>query len=1131
MTEKSNIPAGISPRLRGWGSALRYLLGKLANIWLAVFIGVFITVLITNQPPPRGMGEARSPFEITLESQIQDFIQYSVVTGAISRDANGVPDQAEIAALEQRLYEESGLNLPYLPRYFLWTLRALSFNWGELKVTYVKTIDFWEKDLSDGQGVVVEHLSNTVLLIGTAYLLTFLIALPLSLHMAQNRDGRLNRFFSALSPISSVPSWVFAVLLITVFAVQLRWFPVGGKYDILEIKNSADQVRDIARHMVLPVLSLVLALLFQIVYAWRTFFMIYSDEDYVELAKAKGLPAGVLQRRYILRPALPYVMTSLVTTVIGFWQLTVALEVIFQWPGIGWLYIKEALPNYWGETIYTGQLMIVIEIVVIFAYVLGLSVFLLDLFYVLVDPRIHLLPKDNKPGKVKSARKMRFFVTNVWAKQKAAGQAAPATGPTEPKPFVGTIWVEKVKSSFQKLREQIGFFARELGRYPSAVFGLAIICIMIAGSVYAVVALPYEKIAVDYNLSRASGKINAPRVATPAWTNIFRSEPYLSSLELDENSPQAHTTFMTLENGWVEKTVTYSFDYRYREVPSEIILYVEADYEETPPFISLVWTTPDGRSIDLKSVILTPVVYYDFTDGVKTLTLLRQNPEWRTWVVSSGSYPTPTHHMLFAAPNIERFELLKGTYQLEIKSLLFEKDSDTHPQLTLLGQVYGLAGTDYWRRDLMVPLLWGMPFALFVGLLGTSLTVVVAMFLPAIGVWYGGWLDNAIQRLTEINMVLPGLTIAVLAYALFGLNIWVVLGIVVVLNSFGSPIKNFRSALLQAKEAPYIEAARSYGASDFRIITRYLLPRILPVAIPQIVSQVPGFIFLEATLGFFNIKSLYPSWGRIIYEGLSRGAIYGSPFWVLMPISLLLLTGLAFALLGSALERVLNPRMLNQAPDLVDQRSRRTKRILAAASFVLILLISFVPLKDGKTLPRYFGDTVYPPTSSPEEKNPPIYLTALSTPASLITETPAPVPQASPTLTVTPPTTPTLEPSPQVTSTSTLPLNYTLQHGEYPYCIARRFNVDPGEMLVLNGFTENQKYFTGMILYIPQNGKPFPGARALLAHPAVYTVQKQNETIFEIACRFGDVPPERIAQLNGLPLASPLAIGQQISIP
>ena len=197
-----------------------------------------------------------------------------------------------------------------------------------------------------------------------------------------------------------------------------------------------------------------------------------------------------------------------------------------------------------------------------------------------------------------------------------------------------------------------------------------------------------------------------------------------------------------------------------------------------------------------------------------------------------------------------------GTYQLKVTSLLFEEASDVQSQLVILGQVYGVAGTDYWRRDLIVPLLWGMPLSLMIGFLGTFITTLIAMLLPAIGVWFGGWLDTAIQRLTEINMVLPGLAIASIVYALHGVNIWIILAVVVVLNALGAPIKSFRSAFLQAKEAPYIEMARSYGASDFRIITRYLVPRILPVLIPYLVMQIPTFIFLEATLGFFRIRRI-----------------------------------------------------------------------------------------------------------------------------------------------------------------------------------------------------------------------------------------------------------------------------------
>jgi peptide/nickel transport system permease protein len=118
-----------------------------------------------------------------------------------------------------------------------------------------------------------------------------------------------------------------------------------------------------------------------------------------------------------------------------------------------------------------------------------------------------------------------------------------------------------------------------------------------------------------------------------------------------------------------------------------------------------------------------------------------------------------------------------------------------------------------------------------------------------------------------------------------------------------------RAAFLQVKEAPFIETAKVAGASNMRIILHYLVPSIIPILIPQLITLIPSYVFLEATLGLFGVNSLYPTWGKVIYEALRHGSAYGSGFWVLEPISLLLLTGLAFAMLGFTLERILNPRL------------------------------------------------------------------------------------------------------------------------------------------------------------------------------------------------------------------------------
>lgn len=156
------------------------------------------------------------------------------------------------------------------------------------------------------------------------------------------------------------------------------------------------------------------------------------------------------------------------------------------------------------------------------------------------------------------------------------------------------------------------------------------------------------------------------------------------------------------------------------------------------------------------------------------------------------------------------------------------------------------------------------------------------------------------------------------------------------------------------------------------------------------------------------------------------------------------------------------------------------------------------------------------------------------TPTPLVV-TPDPNATQAPTLVLV--GTPAMEnptPLPPVTplpAASGRPSTYTLQKGEFPFCIARRFNIDPDELLALNGLTRSQSYFApGTVLQIPQTGKGFPGERALIKHPATYTVLS-GDTIYSIACKYGDVAPLSIAAQNGLQPPYTLTVGSQITIP
>jgi peptide/nickel transport system permease protein len=884
----------------GLRRAAKYLLFKVLLVALTIFAGVFFTVVIASRS---------GQIEASINRQVDRYLRSSEFRSTVSSlSLTERTQRVEAARIE--LLEESGINLPFWPRQLRWTLNALQFDWGRLMLR-----DSFPMMVAQGRGyspevrdILLSYFPNTLLLAAAANFLIFIFGIPLSLYLARNYGNRVDRFVSMLSPLSSVPSWAIGIILIAIFAVELRWLPTGGMFDNLPPDTQLGYIPIVARRMILPVSAIFLSLFFQLVTTWRTYFVLYSQEDYVDLGKAQGLSHRKLEQRYILKPALPYVITSFTMILVGFWQMTMALEVVFKWPGIGWLYIEHALPHFWNMDMYPGEILLAVGIVVIFAYLLGGVVLLLDIAYVLVDPRVHLETEDvnelRRPRRSGWWKFWRRSPSPQFGQEQEHGTRSPQTAPFIDIPAT----LEGIRYGLDETALATRKILTEIRRYPTAIVGFFLISLLIIGSLYAVIVFPYETIGLEWRSGSLTGKPQVPQLAQPAWVNWFRDEKLLSALVVNE--PQEKET-REISDTITEISLTLTFDYDYAEFPSEIYLYLQPQFTEKYPHLSLTWHSPDGRTTRMRGVSLTTKeVRYNFQDGIRAQREVAVNPDWQTWFNFGNVGATPFHYILFAMPEGKTARVQPGTYTLQLDALFFdETDPKLDAELVLLGQVYGAAGTDFFRRDLLVPLLWGMPFALAFGLFGATVTTLLSMFFAAGSAWYGGWIDSVVQRLTEANMVLPVLAIAVLAYAYYHLNIWVILAVIIALNIFGSPSKTFRSAFLQIKGAPYIEAARAYGASSRRIIMKYMIPRIIPVIIPQLVALVPTFVFLEATLGIFNIQSNYPTWGTIIYQGLSRGALYTSRFWVLQPIGLLLLTSLAFALLGSALEKILNPRL------------------------------------------------------------------------------------------------------------------------------------------------------------------------------------------------------------------------------
>lgn len=438
---------------------------------------------------------------------------------------------------------------------------------------------------------------------------------------------------------------------------------------------------------------------------------------------------------------------------------------------------------------------------------------------------------------------------------------------------------------------------KEIRRYPSAIAGVAIIVVLIFVAIYAMVTIPYDE---ALRLWRGGEDVwyDAPKNARPVWINWFRTSKLPSTIVTDSRDGTVEKTYEVVdaEQQMTDVSFAFSFDYPYDEFPREITIFFDAQYEEKAPYVSLTWQTPDGREIRVA----------DFSIGGSGTYRLSQDEKLQRRL--DGQLP---HVGLFADPDAEEPTAVQGTYTLEVVGLTFEEGSDLDAEMVIYGQVHGAAGTDHLRRDLMVALLWGTPIALSFGLLAAVGTTVTTMVIAAIGVWLGGWVDELIQRITEVNLILPLLPILIMVGTFYSRSIWLMLGVIIILSIFGAGIKTYRAVFLQVKESPYIEAARAYGAGNGRIIMRYLVPRIVPLLVPQLVILVPTFVFIEASLAVLGLGDpSLPTWGKVMNEAYAGGALYqGLYYWVLEPAVLLMLTGLAFALVGFSLDRIFNPRL------------------------------------------------------------------------------------------------------------------------------------------------------------------------------------------------------------------------------
>lgn len=359
-------PRHLSPAMQSFTRVAKYTVLKVFMLFITVAVGVYLTILIAN------MG---GYVDQILKGEIRDRIAQG-----LNRDpqfkAMAPEQRAEWVAQRVALEEDRlGLNRPFALRSIAYLTNALQMELGRAQ------------NMSADSGsrqvrlIILERLAPTLMLMGFSNMFLFFGSIFIALGLSRKYGSIWDKLIVAMSPTSSAPPWFYGVFFILIFAAIFRVLPFGGMIDAPPPTNRVDYALSVMKHLILPTSAIVISAMFISIYNWRTFFLIYSSEDYVDMAKAKGLSNRDVESRYILRPTLPTIITNFGLLVITLWTGAIITETVFQWPGL-------------GRTAYRAiglfDTPVIVGLTIIYAYLLALTVFLLDIIYAIVDPRVKI---------------------------------------------------------------------------------------------------------------------------------------------------------------------------------------------------------------------------------------------------------------------------------------------------------------------------------------------------------------------------------------------------------------------------------------------------------------------------------------------------------------------------------------------------------------------------------------------------------------------------------------------------------------------------------------------------------------------------------------------------------------------
>jgi len=221
-----------------------------------------------------------------------------------------------------------------------------------------------------------------------------------------------------------------------------------------------------------------------------------------------------------------------------------------------------------------------------------------------------------------------------------------------------------------------------------------------------------------------------------------------------------------------------------------------------------------------------------------------------------------------------------------------------------------LLGTDRSGRSVLDLVLWGSRVSLTVGFAATFISIALGGLIGILAGHFHGWPSAVLLRITDWFLVMPTLVLAVALAAVLGRSMSTII-IAIGVTSWPTTARLVRAQTLAVEARPYIERARALGGGHWHVMSRHVLPNVMPIVLAQTTLMVAGAILTESTVAFLGLGDpTIPSWGSTIQAARDVGAVSSGMWWYILPPGIAIaLVALAFTLCGRAIEGVLNPRL------------------------------------------------------------------------------------------------------------------------------------------------------------------------------------------------------------------------------